>query len=83
MDINKCDFKCRIVKYLRFLVTVGRGIAINPEKLKAVKQWARSKNQKETRAFLGFANFYQTVIDELFEIAAPLTKLTGKGVAFE
>ena len=34
------------------------------------------------RSFIGFANFYRQFIKNFSEIAAPLTKLTGKNSEF-
>ena len=36
MDINKSEFKVKSTKYLGFIIEVGIGIRIDPEKIKAI-----------------------------------------------
>ena len=38
VNINKYDFKSKSVKYLKFIVKVGKRLKANLEKIKAVKQ---------------------------------------------
>ena len=37
VDINKCEFETRSVKYLGFIIDARKGIRIDPKKIKAVK----------------------------------------------
>ena len=81
IDIEKCAFFQRSVKYLGLIITTD-GIRMDPEKLSAVADWAIPRSLREVQAFLGFANFYRRFIPRFSAIAAPLTNLTKKGIAF-
>ena len=56
-----------------------RGIATDPEKIRAVKEWPTPKNVHELRAFLGTASYYRRYCKGFSDIARPLHKLTEKG----
>jgi hypothetical protein len=38
LDIKKCEFNVKITKYLRFVIEAGKGLRIDPEKIKAFKE---------------------------------------------
>lgn len=79
LDIKKCDFAVKKVKYLGFIVTAGEGISVDPEKTEAIKKWELPKTQTGVRSFLGFANFYRDFIDNFASLSAPLQRYTKKG----
>lgn len=62
-----------ITKYLGFIIDAGKGIFIDPEKVKTVKEWEALMTVKGVRLFLSFANFYQKFIKVFARVAAPLT----------
>lgn len=78
LDIDKCDFLCKKVKYLGFIIEAGKNITADPAKVKAIQEWEAPKTVEGVRSFLGFANFYRWFIDKFSEIAAPLIELTKK-----
>ena len=39
LDIKKCEFEYKETKYLGFIIQAGKGIKIDPEKVKAIKEW--------------------------------------------
>ena len=78
LDIDKCEFLCKKVKYLGFIIEAGESVSAEPEKVKAIVEWKAPVSVKGVRSFLGFANFYRCFIDKFSEIAAPLTNLTKK-----
>lgn len=78
LDIEKCDFLCKEVKYLGFIIKAGEGITVDPAKVKAILDWQTPTTVKGVRSFLGFANFYRCFIKDFSNIAAPLTDLTKK-----
>lgn len=82
LDIDKCEFECQSVKYLGFIIEVGKGIRMDPEKVAAIQSWKAPKTVKGVRSFLGFANYYRLFIPEFADIARPLTDLTKKGQPF-
>ena len=55
---------------------------MDPEKVKAILDWASPIIVKGVRAFLGFANFYWQFIKEFSAIVAPLICLMSKDVKF-
>ena len=54
------------------------GLQIDPEKIKAIREWEALKIKKRVRAFLRFANYYRAFIDKFATTAAPFTALIGK-----
>ena len=83
VDINKCEFGIQEVKYLGFIIEARKGICIDPEKVRAIREWEAPATLKAVRQFLGFANFYREFISEFSNIACPLTQLTRKGAPFQ
>ena len=83
LDLSKCEFEAKKVKYLGYIVEVGKGISMDPEKVEAIRSWATPKTKKGVRSFIGFANYYRSFIDGFAKIAKPLTDLTGKNAKFE
>ena len=59
LDLKKSEFAVKKVKYLGFIVTVGQGISVDPEKKLAIDKWEVPRTQTGVRSFLGFANFYR------------------------
>ncbi|CBF71484.1 uncharacterized protein ANIA_10846 [Aspergillus nidulans FGSC A4] len=82
LDIKKCEFECKETKYLGFIIQAGKGIKMDPEKVKAIKEWETPTTIKGVRGFLGFANFYRRFIPNFSGIVRPLNNLTKKGTPF-
>jgi len=83
LDIGKCEFEVQRTKYLGYILEAGKGISMDPEKVKAIIEWEAPRSVKGVRSFLGFANFYRRFIREFSKIVSPLTALTQKDVKFE
>jgi hypothetical protein len=81
-DIDKCEFGVKSTKYLGFIVEAGKGLRMDPEKVKAIQDWEAPTTVKGVRGFLGFANFYRRFIQHYSEVARPLTELTHKDKTF-
>ena len=82
LDLRKCAFASKEIKYLGFIVEVKKGIKVDPEKVRAVMTWEAPTNVRAVRSFLGFANFYRDFIPHFSALANPLTNLTVKGTPF-
>jgi hypothetical protein len=82
LDINKCEFARKETKYLGFIVRAGRGVLMDPEKIKAIKEWEAPTTVKGIQGFIGFANFYCQFIPNFSSLTRPLVKLTRKDAQF-
>ena len=72
LDISKCEFNTQSTKYLGFIVEVGKGIRMDPEKVKAIQEWQAPTTVKGVRGFLGFANFYRRFIRNFSNLTTPM-----------
>jgi predicted aspartyl protease len=82
LDIEKCEFEVKSIKYLGYIVEAGQGIRVDPEKVAAIRAWEAPRTVKGVRGFVGFANYYREFIPDFSNIANPLTALTKKDVPF-
>lgn len=82
LDLKKSEFAVQRTKYLGFIIELGKGICVDPEKVKAIQEWEAPTNIKGVRSFIGFANFYRAFISNFTELAAPLLPLIKKGTNF-
>lgn len=79
---KKCVFGVRQITYLGHHIT-GTTLSVDPEKLKAVKEWPVPSSVSELRKFLGFANYFRRFIKEYSDISRPLEEMTGRYSTFE
>ncbi|KAI2644866.1 Transposon Ty3-I Gag-Pol polyprotein [Labeo rohita] len=73
--LEKCAFHQHTTTFLGFVIS-SQGVAMDPQKLKAVRSWPLPTSLKQLQRFLGFANFYRRFIQGFSATAAPLTALT-------
>ena len=66
------------MKYLGFIIKAGVGLRIDPEKIRAIREWEALKIKKGVRAFLGFANHYKAFINKFVTTAASFTAFIRK-----
>ena len=83
VDIDKCEFEVQSTKYLGFIIEAGKGLQIDPAKVKAIEDWESLSSVKGVQGFLGFANFYRRFIQGYSDLVRLLTDLTHKDKRFE
>lgn len=74
IDINKSEFYTTKTKYLGLIVSTT-GLEMDPEKVKAIRNWTTPTCLKELQQFLGFANFYRRFIAGYSSVVEPMTRL--------
>nr|GEY31290.1 putative reverse transcriptase domain-containing protein [Tanacetum cinerariifolium] len=79
---SKCKFWLQEVYFLGHVVN-SEGIHVDPNKIKAVKNWKPPKTPTEIRSFLGLARYYRRFIANFLKIEKPLALLTQKNKKFE
>ena len=79
---SKCKFLLTEVRFLGHVVSASV-VSMDPEKVAAVMSWERVKLVFKIRCFLGLAGYYKRFIEYFSRLAAPMTRLTRKGVMFE
>ena len=80
--LSKCEFGVSETVFLGFVIS-SQGLRLDPEKLKAVKDWPVPTTVKGVRGFLGFANFIKKFIKGYSKIAELLIALIRKNQGFK
>ena len=81
LKAKKCTFMQTEVVFLGHIV--GRtGLACDPAKLAAVRNWHAPDKVKGVRQFVGFVGYYGRFVKDFADLAEPLVALTRKGVPF-
>ena len=81
LKAKKCTFMQTEVVFLGHIV--GRtGLACDPDKLSAVRDWHEPTKLKGVRQFIGFVGYYRRFVKDFAKLADPLVSLTRKGAPF-
>jgi transposase InsO family protein len=81
LKLRKCDFFRKEILYLGHVL--GHGVIKREERItRKALEWPEPTDPSSLRGFLSCVGFYQDFIPKFAEIAAPLYKLTRKGVDF-
>ncbi len=72
--LSKCSLFQTKVHYLGHVVS-KEGITIDPEKIRAIREWKAPKNVDEVRLFMGLVGYYKGFIGKLSRITYPITSL--------
>ena len=70
------------VMFLGYVVSM-KGIEVDEEKVKAIKEWPTTKSIIEVRSFHGLVSFYCRFVKDFSMLVAPLTKIVKKSVSFK
>ena len=79
---SKCEFWLIELRLLGHAVSAS-SVSVDPEKVEDVMSWERPKSIFKIHSFLGLAGYYKRFIKDFSRLAAPMTRLTRKGVKFE
>jgi len=76
---------------MQFLSNIGtllgtcyfQDISLDPEKIRAIMEWAALRNVDEVRSFMGLEGYYERFIRNFSQTAYPITSLQRQGKKFE
>ena len=77
LNPKKCIFEVTLGKLLGHIMS-QRGIEVDPDKVKVIREMPPPKNKKEVRGFIGRLQYISRFIAKLTTICEPIFKLLRK-----
>jgi hypothetical protein len=81
-QLSKCYFYQKNIHYLGHIIS-EQGIAIDPEKIEAIRGCPTPRNMSDVGYFIGLVGYYRRFIVGFSKIVHPITSLQKKGTKFE
>eukprot|EP00833_Pecoramyces_ruminatium_P005437 jgi/Orpsp1_1/1179469/evm.model.c7180000069456.1 len=81
VKLEKCEFDKNEVEFLGYVLS-GKGVSIDPKKIKSIKEWPIPTCVKDVQIFIGLCNYYRRFVMNFAQIARPLHNLTKKNNKF-
>ena len=81
LKLDKCRFLQTEISFLGHKIS-DKGLAVDPEKISAIKNMPRPKTVKNVRSFVGMCSYFRAFIPNFSTMAKPLTDLTCKNAKF-
>lgn len=81
ININKCKFMCKAIKYLGHIVGEGT-LKPDPEKVEVLSRISPPKRLKDVRSIHGYFSWYRAYIPNFSEKAGTLTSMLKKNARF-
>lgn len=82
LNVEKCEFFKSNVKYLGYKISTDR-VEIDQDRLKEIREYARPKNLRTLRGFIGVMNYYKRFIEDYSNKILPLLELLKKGAKWK
>ena len=80
--LSKCSFYQKKIWYLGHIIP-EEGVAVDLNKIEAIKEWTTPRNAEEVRSFMGLVGYYRKFIEVFSKIEHLITPLQKKGVKFD
>ncbi|XP_057996491.1 uncharacterized protein LOC131175835 [Hevea brasiliensis] len=81
-NLKKCTFCMDKVIFLGIVVS-GKGIEVDEDKVRAIREWPAPKFVSDVRSIHGLASFYRRFVKDFSTIASPLNEVVKKNVGFK